>query len=293
MNNNTFNSFSPIQLLLLFIGVTFISMILFSFVGVNLASILFNVELNDIAEQNYSSAENIRAVKLITLFSHLGTFIFPSFFILTIAKTSFGKFFAPNGLKTSYWWIIPILLIGVSFLSEWSLFLNEQIDFSIFSKRLANDIAISQAKRDATIESFIGGTWLSFIANTFLIALIPAIGEELTFRGVLQTLLIKASDKKHGTIIFVAFVFAFIHFQFMDFLPRFVLGIIYGYIFYYSKNIFTTIILHFFNNFLALSVAFYAVRTQQDLLTDTSGNILILIAGIVFTLVGFYLIRKE
>lgn len=293
MNNNTFNSFSPIQLLLLFIGVTFISMILFSFVGVNLASMLFNVELNDIAEQNYSSAENIRAVKLITLFSHLGTFIFPSFFILTIAKTSFGKFFAPNGLKTSYWWIIPILLIGVSFLSEWSLFLNEQIDFSIFSERLANDIAISQAKRDATIESFIGGTWLSFIANTFLIALIPAIGEELTFRGVMQTLLIKASDKKHGTIIFVAFVFAFIHFQFMDFLPRFVLGIIYGYIFYYSKNIFTTIILHFFNNFLALSLAFYAVRTQQDLLTESSGNILILITGIVFTLGGFYLIRKE
>lgn len=293
MNNNTFNSFSPIQLLLLFIGVTFISMILFSFVGVNLASMLFNVELNDIAEQNYSSAENIRAVKLITLFSHLGTFIFPSFFILTIAKTSFGKFFALNSLKTSYWWIIPILLIGVSFLSEWSLFLNEQIDFSIFSERLANDIAISQANRDTTIESFIGGTWLSFIANTFLIALTPAIGEELTFRGVLQTLLIKASDKKHGTIIFVAFVFAFIHFQFMDFLPRFVLGIIYGYIFYYSKNIFTTIILHFFNNFLALSVAFYAVRTQQDLLTESSGNILILIAGIVFTLGGFYLIRKK
>jgi membrane protease YdiL (CAAX protease family) len=293
VNNTTFNSFSPIQLLLLFIGVTFISAILFSFLGASLASFLFDIQLNEIALRDYAVIENIRAVKLITLFSHLGMFIVPSFLLLYIAKTSFLDFFIPKQLGSRYWWIIPILLIGVSLLSEWSLYLNEQIDFNVFSQKLANDIAISQAERDETIQAFIGGTWRSFLVNTFLIALVPAIGEELTFRGVLQPLLIRVSDKKHATVIFVAFVFAFIHFQFMDFIPRFVLGIVYGYVYYYSKNIFSTILLHFFNNFLALSIAFYAVRNQQDLMTESSGNIFILITGLVFTIGGLLLIQKK
>lgn len=293
MNNTTFNSFSPIQLLLLFIGGTFISAVLFSFVGVSLASFLFDIQLNEIALRDYSVIENIRAVKLITLFSHLGTFILPSFFLLYITKVSFSDFFMSDRMGSRYWWLIPILLIGVSFLSEWSLYLNEQIDFAMFSQNLANDIAISQAERDETIQAFIGGTWRSFLVNTFLIALVPAIGEELTFRGVLQPLLIQVSDKKHATVIFVAFVFAFIHFQFMDFLPRFVLGVIYGYVYYYSKNIFSTILLHFFNNFLALSIAFYAVRNQQELMTESSGNLFILIIGLVFTIGGLFLMQKK
>lgn len=293
MNNTTFNSFSPIQLLLLFIGMTFVSSIIFSFLGVSIASFMFDIQLNEITNNEFTTVEQIRAVKLITFFSHLGTFIFPSFLLLTISKTSFTSFFTPNKLKVNYLWIIPILLIGVSFLSEWSLYLNEQIDFSLFSQQLANDIAISQAQRDITIQAFIGGTWSSFLGNVFLIALVPAIGEELTFRGVLQPLLIKASDKKHGTIIFVAFIFAFIHFQFMDFLPRFVLGIIYGYVYYYTKNIFSTIVLHLINNFLALSIAFYSVRTNTEIFTETSGNILILITGLVFTIGVLLLLKKK
>jgi len=190
-------------------------------------------------------------------------------------------------------YVLPLLFIGISFISEWSLFLNQQIDFESISSSLAYKIGVEQEERDLLIKAFINGTWGNLLVNVFLIAIIPAIGEELAFRGVLQPLFIQLSNKKHVSIFFVAFVFAFIHFQFLDFLPRFVLGVIYGYLYFYTKNIFTTIILHFSNNLLALFIVFYSVRAQEKIIAETNGNVLMLIFGLVFTLGGFYLLSRK
>jgi membrane protease YdiL (CAAX protease family) len=293
VNNTIFNEFSPLQKLLLFIGVTFLSSLVFSFVGIQLAKVFFNVSLVNLSEPDLKLNNHIRALKLLTLFSHLGTFIFPSIILMYVIKDSLVNFFIKEPLNKKVLIALPVLFIGVSLLSEWSLFLNQQIDFELISSSLAHNIKISQAERDLTIQAFIGGTWSSLLVNVFLIALIPAIGEELTFRGVLQPLFIKLSTKKHASILFVAFVFAFIHFQFLDFLPRFVLGIIYGYIYFYSKNIFTTIILHFSNNLLALLVVFYSISMQQEISLESNGNILILLFGSTFTIGGIYLLRKS
>lgn len=292
MNNTIFKEFSPLQKLLLFMGVTFLSSLVFSFVGVKLVYAFFGIPANELSEPNLLNNNHIRAYKLLIFFSHLGTFIIPSFLFVYALKDSFVNFFVQKRLSLQTLLILPILLIGVTLLSEWGLFLNQQIDFEVISSTLANNIKVGQAERDLMLAAFIGGTWESFFINVLLISIIPAIGEELTFRGVLQPLFIKLSDKKHVSIIFVAFVFAFIHFQFLDFLPRFILGVVYGYVFYYSKNILTTILLHFFNNFLALLLVFYTVRTNEELIIESNGNVFVLILGVSFTIWGIYILKK-
>ncbi len=283
MNNTTFKTLSPLQNLLLFVVIVFVSASLFSLIGVNLASFLFGVNPDLIVDLDLKELNNIRALKLITLFTHLGIFIVPSLFFLYLTRPSIVTYFNKS-FSRSLLYLLPLIFIGVSLLSEWSLWLNKRIDFDLISKGFGDSIRASQLERDKTVMAFIGGTWKSLISNILLIAIVPAIGEELVFRGVLQPLFIKMSNNRNASIIFVAFLFAFIHFQFLDFLPRFILGIIYGVIFFRTNNIWLTVILHFFNNLLALLIAFYFVNNNSEIPNESNGHIFILFVGLALTL---------
>ena len=74
------------------------------------------------------------------------------------------------------------------------------------------------------------------------------MGEELTFRGVLQQGLTRRMKSPHVAIILSAAIFSFIHFQFYGFLPRMFLGILLGYMFYITGSLWTSITMHFVNN---------------------------------------------
>ncbi|MBO4328285.1 MAG: CPBP family intramembrane metalloprotease [Bacteroidales bacterium] len=98
--------------------------------------------------------------------------------------------------------------------------------------------------------------------NLLVIALIPAVGEELTFRGVVQQALVKGCKNAHVGIFLSAAIFSFIHFQFYGFLPRMFLGLLLGYLFYYSGSLWTSILMHFVNNGSAVVVAYFEHRNQ-------------------------------
>ena len=100
----------------------------------------------------------------------------------------------------------------------------------------------------ATTEKMLNvDTFGGLLLNLLIIALIPAVGEELTFRGVLQQGLTRKMNP-HVAIILSAAIFSFIHFQFYGFLPRMFLGILLGYMFYVSGSVWTSITMHFVNN---------------------------------------------
>lgn len=109
-------------------------------------------------------------------------------------------------------------------------------------------------------------TFGGLLGNLLVIALIPAVGEELTFRGLLQQSLVRRCKNPHVGIILSAAVFAFIHFQFYGFLPRLFLGILLGYLFHYSGSLWTSILMHFINNGSAVVVAYLDHKgiTQMD-----------------------------
>ncbi|MFN0016374.1 MAG: lysostaphin resistance A-like protein [Saprospiraceae bacterium] len=89
---------------------------------------------------------------------------------------------------------------------------------------------------------------LELLANIFLIALLPAVGEELVFRGVVQQQLQRSIASPWVAIVLTSAIFSFVHFQFEGFLPRMLLGMLLGWLFWRSQNLWVPVAAHFVNN---------------------------------------------
>lgn len=90
--------------------------------------------------------------------------------------------------------------------------------------------------------------WSELLTNLMVVALIPAIGEEWVFRGILQDRLSLKLKNEHIAVWVAAILFSAVHMQFEGFLPRMLLGAILGYMFVWSGSLWLPIIAHFFNN---------------------------------------------
>ena len=112
----------------------------------------------------------------------------------------------------------------------------------------------------------IGGLLL----NIGLMALLPAFSEELSFRGTLQQIISKdqngkeQSTKVHLAIWITAFIFSAIHMQFYGFVPRMLLGAMFGYVFVWSGSLWVPITMHFVNNGLAVLV-YYLMGESENM----------------------------
>jgi membrane protease YdiL (CAAX protease family) len=112
----------------------------------------------------------------------------------------------------------------------------------------------------------------SYFLSLIMIAILPAIFEELLFRGALQKLLIDCFKKPHIAIVITSILFSAVHFSFYGFLPRMMLGMVLGYLFFYSKNIWLNILMHFINNGVAITAMYIAIKqgaSPKDTMNDS------------------------
>ena len=101
------------------------------------------------------------------------------------------------------------------------------------------------------------------------LALIPAIGEELMFRGYLMNLFSQKSNFHNGIAV-SALIFALVHFNLTNFFYYFVLGVIMGYVYFWGRNLIFPIIIHFLNNAMVVFGYIYAV--SNDDFSEEAGN---------------------
>lgn len=153
--------------------------------------------------------------------------------------------------------LVIIALPFVNLLSE----LNQQLSLpsafsylEIWMKATEKDTALLTEKMLTT------HTLLGLVLNVFLVACIPAVGEELFFRGMLQRQFYRHFNF-HIAIWLTAFIFSFIHFQFYGFFPRLLLGAFMGYLFAWSGSIWLSIVAHFVQNFI--SVLFFYLYSNK------------------------------
>lgn len=113
------------------------------------------------------------------------------------------------------------------------------------------------------------------IISIIVLALVPAVCEEVFFRGGLQNYLYKSSGKFWLSVIIVSLIFSAVHFSIYGFLSRVALGIILGLLFQYSGRLWPGILAHFFNNAAAV-IAMYVQRnngkSMQEILSDRTGT---------------------
>lgn len=111
----------------------------------------------------------------------------------------------------------------------------------------------------------------SLIITILTVGVLTGIGEELFFRGALQSLL--ASRKRaniHIVIWLTTFIFSAIHFQFYGFIPRLLLGVYFGYLVYWTGSLWVPIIIHALNN---SSVVITEYLLDHNIITESIDNI--------------------
>ena len=130
-----------------------------------------------------------------------------------------------------------------------------------------------------------------YILSIVVIGILPAIFEEILFRGVIQNVLTKWFKGPWAAILITAFIFSIIHMSFYGFFVRFALGIILGLVFYYSGSLWLAIIFHFLYNGLQVTALYIFNMSANPNVKDIEGNFP-LWAGIVALGLLIYALKK-
>ena len=105
----------------------------------------------------------------------------------------------------------------------------------------------------------------SLIANLLVLAVVPALCEELFFRGALQQTLVRCFKGRHHVAIWLtAAIFSLLHGDLFAFLPRFMLGVLLGYLYYYGRSLWVNAAAHFLNNAFVVVLYFLAAKSVID-----------------------------
>lgn len=139
---------------------------------------------------------------------------------------------------------------------------------------------------------------IDLLVNLIIVAALPALGEELLFRGVVQKEFIRHMDNHHVAIILASFIFSAVHLQIQGFLPKFIIGLIVGYAYYWTKSLWYPIVIHFINNTiptLAIFIAGDAVEEMEDEAIQPENWYLLIVVVISCFLCAFIIksIRKQ
>ena len=127
----------------------------------------------------------------------------------------------------------------------------------------------------------IGG----LVINLLVMAFVAALSEEIFFRGLLQQMLIKNKINAHVAIVITAILFSAFHLQFFGFIPRLFLGIVLGYLYYITQNLWVSVIAHFCNNAVAVvNIHLYSQESVSDVANPTTTDQLIQIAFVLLSI---------
>ncbi|MFN8242150.1 MAG: CPBP family intramembrane glutamic endopeptidase [Bacteroidales bacterium] len=276
-----------LQLLLIsmILGTGIILLLLTSMTG----RFLFNIspgEMNQIGEGVFTENQ-AGYLRFVQVTQDLFIFLVPALLITRYVTAMNGK----HGYSKAFPGIriisaVIVLAILVLPLVAYVAKLNMQIVSGgffpgIYKKIIAVEREASSISSVLMTSSGIPGLMLC----VFIVALLPSLSEELFFRGFLQRFLVNNVQSAHLSVWIAAFVFSFIHFQFLGFLPRMLLGLIFGYLFLWSGNIWLPVIAHFCNNLVPV-VSLYG-KNSNEIITIMNNHEP---TGMQFPVVGIILI---
>jgi membrane protease YdiL (CAAX protease family) len=277
-------------------GMVLVFLIAGSALGMILAKFIVGVDFmnNPSLMNNYANQPDVIAgLKIVQSFSAIGGFLFAGlYFPRAIEENAYGFVKMNHIPKFPFWYYATgIFLVSIPVISSIVLF-NEQISFPTELRFL--EAKFKQAELAATelTQAFTkADTNSMLLINIIVVALIPAISEEVLFRGAFMHFLVKCFAKKHIAVWISAAIFSLIHWQFYGFLPRMLMGVILGYIVLYSKSIWPAICIHFINNALGVisSYSRWNESTVAWLHDDYVFPTYIVVLSSLATITGIYL----
>ena len=220
-------------------------------------------------------SQTTAGLKWLQLLQTMGTFLLPPVLCAAIWSDDHQPFRWLH-LDTKPDGFLCLLAIGIMICAVPAINLladlNSRISFPDSLAALEHQLRAMEDAATVLTERFlqtdsIGG----LIINIGLMALLPAFAEELSFRGTLQQVINNHQSPitNHVAVWLTAIIFSAIHMQFFGFIPRMLMGAMFGYVFLWSGSLWIPILMHFTNNSLAV-IAFYCFGQNSS--ADTIGT---------------------
>lgn len=239
--------------ILLFVG----SLLCYLFFGVNILVDTAALDIN-------ADTANLTALKFYQAIYSIGMFVIPPFIIAWCLSSNVKKYLQIDRLASTSsiaqaFFLILFSLPFINLLGE----LNSQIHFPNFLRGVEEWMRSSEEHARLITQKFLKMDGIAdLITNLILVAVIPALGEELLFRGVLQKQLSKLTGSVHWGIFIAAACFSALHMQFFGFFPRLFLGMVFGYLLVWTGSLWVPILAHLFNNGLAVTFSYFTSKGQ-------------------------------
>lgn len=279
--------------LMVFVFIALASYFIFSLLGLGILLIFGEQSLESIQGLDFAnmSKAEIFVYKIMQIVSSIGIFIIPAIIFSYLRTESPTRYLqwkksiegTPLALSVVIMMVaFPVLMI--------LMVINQAMVLPDFLQGLETWMKDQEIQLAGLTEVFLKmDSFGDFLLNLVMIAVIPAIGEEMLFRGGLQKLLQEWTQKPHLAIFLSAAIFSAIHVQFYGFLPRMVIGMLLGYLFYWSGNLWYPIVGHFINNGVQV-LAVYAGQmdasseppTFEAMTPDERMSLLFLVMGSLF-----------
>jgi len=235
----------------------------------------------------------LNAFRIVQIAMHAGLFLVgPALYLILVEQNPIQKLgLNQNPFRESYLLIVILMVVclpGINYTHTLNQALNLPGWLSGTEKWMQDKENNAKQLTDAFLAM---KSYKDLAVNLIMFCFLPALGEELFFRGALFTIIKDWTKKKHLTIFITAFLFSAIHLQFYGFLPRFLLGMGFGYLFVFTGSLWAPIFAHFLNNSMAVIVAFFFYQGKSTIDQDDFGSVDNLALNLLSIVISLYLFR--
>lgn len=241
-----------------------------------------------------SPVQERNLVRVATLFSQL--FVFTIASLLTgylVYRQRWLRYFRLNrGASVNIFSAAIAFIFGIFIFSQFLYWLNQQLPLPNWADNMEGDAA--EMIKGILVMNTAG----EFLLTLFVVAVLPAVGEELLFRGIVQQQLERMGQNPVLAVWMAAFIFSAFHLQFAGFLPRMLLGAGLGYLFLWTRSLWVPILAHFFINGMQIAGQYIqknalAESTVEEVNWWATALSVLLIAGLSYYLYQHYLTKVK
>ncbi|MDD2962086.1 MAG: type II CAAX endopeptidase family protein [Muribaculaceae bacterium] len=216
---------------------------------------------------------DVKVIRISIILQNIFAFIFPVIATVVIISSNPLQFLKLNRAPQIKYllFMLAIMVFGMPFLN-WLVDINKSMELPESMSAIEEWMRNSEASAELVTKSLISGqTFGIMILNILLVGILTGFGEEMFFRGALQRILSTRPLNIHIAIWISAFIFSLLHFQFFGFLPRMILGAFFGYLLYWSGNLWVPIIAHALNNSMVVITSYIYPEMLDDNIIENIG----------------------
>lgn len=266
MIRGMFQQSSYFTQLVMTLVVAFMMMFISSVISMAIAVPMYHLDINDLSNlmTNLDDPRNIAVLKFSQIIVSLCGFVFSALILAYLFSFNSNQYLRMDRNPRLKYFVYAFLLIIIVFpLINLIGALNSELQFPDFMRGFQSYLDEQDQMNEQLMETFLADSNLrGLFVNVVMIGIIPAVGEELFFRGVVQNIFTKMSKNYHWGIWIAAAVFSLIHMQISGFFPRLLLGAMFGYMLVWSRSMWVPILAHFVNNVSAV-IMYYLVNTNR------------------------------